>query len=66
MINNVVSLNSGLLLMLDTTRHPIPSIPLSLLVWKVITCMCSIVVVNRCIEHDTLHVYIRYCIIIIV
>ena len=27
--------------------------------------MCSIVVVNRCIEHDTLHVHIRYCIIII-
>ena len=29
MINHVVSLNSGLLLMLDTTRHPMPSIPLS-------------------------------------
>ena len=27
--------------------------------------MCSIVVVNRCIEHDTLHVHICYCIIII-
>ena len=27
--------------------------------------MCSIVIVNRSIEHDTLHVHIRYCIIII-
>jgi hypothetical protein len=26
---NIVSLNSGLLLMLDTTRYPMPSIPLS-------------------------------------
>ena len=23
--------------------------------------MCSIVVMNRCIEHDALHVHIRYC-----
>ena len=28
--------------------------------------MCSIIVVNRCIKHDTLHVNVRYCIIIMI